>query len=77
MRIRELDITQKVAEHVKKTGISLTAISKKTGIPYYLLFESLSEQGRGRELRADELVCVCRILKINPMELANPPTKKA
>ena len=61
-------ITNLIADIVADKGIKIARISEATGIPYQKLCVSL-DKTKSRELRADELVKVCKFLDINPLEL--------
>lgn len=65
-----LKITKNVSTYIAEMGISLSSLSKKTGIPYGALYASLSCNGRGRELKANEFISICITLNINPMDIA-------
>ncbi len=58
--------TKKMADYVGKMGISIKAISKKTGLSTNILYRSLGN-GRGRELRVDEFLSICIFLDKDPM----------
>lgn len=64
-------VTNNIADYVDSIGVNLSELSRKTGIPYGSLYASLAKEGRGRDLRADELAEVCKVLKINPMDFAD------
>lgn len=71
-----MDITKNVAKYIKDIGVNLSELSRKTEIPYSSLYASLSEDGRGRELRAKELVSICFVLRINPMNFVDKKDKE-
>lgn len=60
-----MGLEEKIAETIKRKGISITAIAKATGIPYSALQPSL--KGR-RQLRAKEFFAVCEFLETDPAE---------
>ncbi|KSV60281.1 hypothetical protein [Acetivibrio ethanolgignens] len=70
------DITKNVAKYVKDIGVNLSELSRKAEIPYSSLYASLAEGGRGRELRAKELVSICFVLRINPMNFVDKKDKE-
>ncbi|MEE0745081.1 MAG: hypothetical protein UIL73_01215 [Anaerovoracaceae bacterium] len=45
-------------------------MSKKTGIPYAALHDSLINDSRDRDLRVGEFFKICEFLKKNPMDFA-------
>lgn len=63
-------ITINVSNYIKRMGISLTKVSKDTGIPYMALYDSLMNDKRNRQLRGTELIKVCEFLGIDPMKFA-------
>lgn len=58
-------VTQRVADFIKDKGISIAKISEKTGIGYQILCNCFDEN-KSRQLKADELLLVCRYLDVNP-----------
>lgn len=71
-----MSVTKNIGKYVKDIGINLSELSRKSGVAYGSLYASLSEEGRGRELRANELTDICYVLRINPMDFADQPEKK-
>ena len=65
-------ITKRIANYIKNKGISVAKISEVTGIGYQKLYRSLN--GESRELRADELLLVCRFLDVNPYAFMDSKT---
>lgn len=70
------DITEKVGDFLKKSKINLSELSRKTGIPYNLLYASVWDRNRKRDLRANELISICVVLGVNPMDFAEEPEKE-
>lgn len=62
------NITKKIAEHVSEMGINISELSRKSGVTYSALYASLANNEKRRELRADELISICIVLKLNPMD---------
>lgn len=54
-----------IARAVKESGMTIRAVSNKTGITYGKLQPSLCGY---RELRADEYLRLCALLKVDPRE---------
>lgn len=52
-----------IAESIKESGMTIKAVSIKTGIPYGRLQPSVSGP---RELRADEFLRLCALFGIDP-----------
>lgn len=63
-------VTENVAQFVKEKGINLTKMAKATNIEYGSLYDSLGSSGRGRDLKDDEFVKVCKFVGKNPMDFA-------
>ena len=61
--------TRALSKYVTEKGVNLSRVSEKTGISYQALRDSLSENGRKRDLRAGEFFQICSFLDINPLEL--------
>ncbi len=52
----------------------MTELSKKTGIRYSSLYASVWDRSRHRDLRANELMSICVVLDINPMDFIQDDT---
>ena len=61
-----MTVEEKMAAAVESSGMTIRAVSAKTGITYGRLVPSL--KGR-RELRADEFLALCRVLRLDPAEM--------
>lgn len=61
-----MTVEEKMAAAVKESGMTMLAVSAKSGISYGKLVPSL--RGR-RELRADEFLALCALLRLNPAEM--------
>ncbi len=59
-------ITQNISQYIQNKGITIAKISEVTNISYQKLCRSLNT--KKRELRADELLLICRFLNVNPYE---------
>jgi len=68
-----MNVTKNIAKYVRDTAVNLSELSRKTGIPYSVLYASLREEKRSRDLRADELTSICLVLHLNPMDFADTP----
>ena len=55
-----------MAAAVESSGMTVKAVCAKTGISYGRLIPSL--KGR-RELRADEFLALCKLLRLDPAEM--------
>lgn len=69
------NITKKIAEHVSEMGINISELSRKSGVTYSALYASLANNEKRRELRADELISICIVLKLNPMDFTEVKKK--
>lgn len=67
----DMNITKIIKDYVKKKNISIAKLSDDSGIGYNKLYDSLGDAKRKRELRADELISICRVLHIDPMKMAD------
>lgn len=61
-----MSIVEQIAGRIKDSGISIVAVSKKTGIPYSSLQPTLKGN---REMKADELISLCAFLNVSLDEL--------
>lgn len=71
-----MGVTKNISNYVKDIGINLSELSRKSGVPYSSLYDSLGNENRLRELRANELTDICRVLRINPMDFADTEENK-
>lgn len=60
--------TKKVSEYVRQKGFNLSEISRKTELPYMVLYDSLMNEKRNRDLRVDEFLKLCDHLDVDPMQ---------
>ena len=70
------NITQKVGRLLKNSHVNLSELFRKTEIPYNTLYASVWDRSRHRDLRANELMSICVVLGINPMDFVDDPDKK-
>lgn len=61
-----MSIEQRIAQEIKSAGVTVAWICRKTEIPRGRLYPSLNGD---RELRADEFLSICRLLRLDPREL--------
>lgn len=59
--------TKRVSEYIRQKGFNLSEISRKTGVPYMALYNSLLNDKRDRDLRVDEFLALCKHLCLDPM----------
>lgn len=62
-----MSVTKNVAKYVSDIGINLSELARKADISYSSVYASLGNASSDRELRADELVRMCKVLRVNPM----------
>lgn len=60
------DVTKEVSEYIRDKGITISAISQRTGISDGVLRSSLCKKSK-RKLRADEYLKICDFLGIDPL----------
>lgn len=60
--------TKNLSDYISKKGISLRNMALSTGISYQRLIDSLSQNGRGRDLRAGEFITICKFLDQDPIK---------
>jgi len=60
--------TKRVSEYVRQKGFNLSEISRRTGLPYMVLYDSLMNEKRDRDLRVDEFLRLCDHLDVDPMQ---------
>lgn len=59
--------TKQISEYIRTKGFNLSEISRKTGVPYMALYDSLANEKRDRDLRVDEFLALCKHLELNPI----------
>lgn len=62
-------LEENLAEIIKERKVSASAVSKETGISYMRIYDSIFNRNRNRPLRGDELIAICKYLKISPMDI--------
>ncbi|WP_418539725.1 helix-turn-helix domain-containing protein [Massilistercora timonensis] len=68
--------TRNLGRYVRDKGFNLSELSRKTGVPYMALYDSLINEKRDRSLRVDEYLKVCSHLELDPMDFAEDPEEK-
>lgn len=72
------EISRKIGEYIKNRGFNLKEVSRITGINYRALYDSLYNDNKARDLRAEELIPLCIFLDVDPRIFADDkilPTK--
>ncbi len=60
------NLTKWVREELGRQEVNLLRLSDQTGIGYWKLYDALGAGGRGRDLRAEEFMKICRALELDP-----------
>lgn len=60
-----------IALYLKDKGVNLSAMARATGINYNILYASIYDNSRTRELRGAELLKICKFLDKDPMDFAD------
>lgn len=63
--------TRNLGKYVRDKGFNLSKLSRKTGIPYMALYDSLVNEKRDRSLRVDEYLKMCKHLELDPMDFTD------
>lgn len=58
-------ITGQVGNYLKTNKVNLSELSRNAGIPYNLLYASVWDKNRVRELRVDEFFSICNALGVS------------
>ena len=65
-----LTLEENISKRIEYSGIALTVVSRRTGISYMALYDSLKNKSKKREIKGKELVKLCKFLDIDFRELA-------
>lgn len=68
--------TKNLSKYVKEKGFKLSTIAKETNISYTILYDSLANESRARDLRAGEFMAICKFLEKNPMDFVEEKEKR-
>lgn len=68
--------TNRVMDFLKKNGINLSGLSRASGVSYKLLYASVRDKNRKRELRVDEFLSICEVLEVDPGTFAKEQSMK-
>ncbi len=64
-----MTLEENIARRIEDKGIALTVVSRRTGVPYMALYDSLKNKSKRRDIKGKELVKLCKFLNIDPREL--------
>lgn len=62
--------TRNLRAYVKEKGFNLSEMSRKTNVPYMVLYDSLLNKDRDRDLRVGEFFTVCKFIGVDPRDFA-------
>lgn len=65
-----LTLEENISKRIEDSGIALTVVSRRTGISYMALYDSLKNKSKKREIKGKELVKLCKFLDIDSREFA-------
>ncbi len=68
-----MTITEAIGQYVRDKGVDISELAKNTGYSYKDLVDSLGgvNNTNRRDLKADELIAICRQLNLDPLKLRN------
>ena len=69
-----MTLEENISKCIEERGIALTVVSRRTGISYMALYDSLKNKAKKREIRGKELVKLCKFLDIDSRELVEETT---
>lgn len=70
------NLEKNLGDYLRKERVNLSEVARKTGIAYELLYDSLMNKNRTREIRGKELLAVCGFLNVDPMNFADKPERE-
>ena len=56
--------TKQISEYIRTKGFNLSEISRKTGVPYMALYDSLANEKRDRDLELMVSLAMGRLLTL-------------
>lgn len=69
-----MTLEENISKCIEDRGIALTVVSRRTGISYMALYDSIKNKAKKREIRGKELVKLCKFLDIDSRELVEETT---
>ena len=66
-----MTLEENLSKCIDDKGIALTVVSRRTGISYMALYDSLKNKSKKRDIKWKELGKLCKFLDIDPMEFAD------
>lgn len=64
-----MTLEESLSKCIDDRGVALTVVSRRTGLSYTALYDSLKNKSKNREIKGKELVKLCRFLDVDPMNL--------
>ncbi len=71
-----MTLEENLSRCIDDKGIALTVVSRRTGIPYMALYDSLRNKSKKRDIKGKELVKLCKFLDIDSREFADKEAEK-
>lgn len=66
-----MTLEESISKCIEEKGLALTVVSRRTGVSYRALYNSLANKNSKRELKGRELVKVCKFLEVDPRDFAD------
>lgn len=66
-----MTLEENISKCIEDRGIALTVVSRRTGLPYMSLYDSLRNKSKNREIKGKELVKLCKFLDIDPRDFVD------
>ncbi len=66
-----MTLEENLSKCIDDKGIALTVVSRRTGIPYMALYDSLKNRSKKRDIKGKELIKLCKFLNVNPIDFAD------
>lgn len=66
-----MTLEEKLSKRIEDKGIALAVVSRRTGVSYMALYDSLRNKSKKREIKGKELVKLCKFLDIDFCELVD------
>lgn len=66
-----MTLEENISKCIEERGIALTVVSRRTGLPYMALYDSLRNKSKNREIKGRELVKLCKFLDIDPRDFVD------
>lgn len=63
-----MTLEENLSKCIDDKGIALTVVSRRTGLSYTALYDSLRNKSKKREVKGRELIKLCRFLDVDPMD---------